>query len=368
MTLINDPSMISPLLKQNDHCETIGVSHVSDVEKARQAVRAMSREMGFAYTVCEEIALAVSELATNLIKHAIRGDIRLARMDSRDRSGIQIESIDKGPGIRDIDQALADGFSTSGSLGYGLGSVVRLMDDIKVESRHPGGGTRVTCIRWKPLPLKTVNCPLDIGAATRPYPGMKVNGDAFVIKTGSAHATVAVIDGLGHGPDAHHAALKARACIERHPDQALETLFLHIDRECRSTRGGVLAIARFDFGEMGRRGLVNVYRSRQAHMVFAGIGNIEARVLGIPKPFRLVTRRGIVGKNAPKPLVTRHPWDPAAVLVLHSDGLQTKWNAGVIQSVIHKPAAVAARDLLRALDRKSDDATIVVVKWKGGTS
>src|SRR5262249_37312343 len=79
-------------------------------------------------------------------------------------------------------------------------------------------------------------------------------------------------------------------------------------------------------------------------VTFASVGNVEARVLGSPGPVNFVVRRGVLGGEAPKPVVTEHPWQPGWVLVLHSDGLTTHWQWGDVCDLADSPApALAAR-------------------------
>src|ERR1700690_2339735 len=115
--------------------QTISVISPPDVYAARNAARSLAQAIGFNSTASEEIVLAVSELATNLLKHAGGGMIALIPLSDVERTGIQIESHDHGPGIRDITKALADGSSNTGSLGYGLGSVNRIMDEFDITSK-----------------------------------------------------------------------------------------------------------------------------------------------------------------------------------------------------------------------------------------
>ena len=124
--------------------EEILVSDVGDLSAARLAARSMSTAIGFDECAVEEIALVVSELATNLVKHAKKGILRLRRTEEAGRAGIQIDSEDEGRGIPNVEQAVGDDFSTSGSLGCGLGAVNRLMDEFDVTSR-PGAGTSIMC-------------------------------------------------------------------------------------------------------------------------------------------------------------------------------------------------------------------------------
>jgi anti-sigma regulatory factor (Ser/Thr protein kinase)/serine/threonine protein phosphatase PrpC len=311
----------------------------------------MSTAIGFDERGVEEIVLAVRELATNLVKHAKDGILRLQRTEEDGRTGIQIDSEDQGPGIADVERAIADNFSTSGSLGCGLGAVNRLMDEFDVTSR-PGAGTSIVCKRWLRLDvLPALACPLVFGVATRPCPLMPVNGDAFVIQQWGESALVGIIDGLGHGQFAHRAAQAARQYVERHYDQPLAEIFRGVTRTCRATRGVVMALARFDWG--------------RAMLTFASVGNVEARVFGSPEPMNFVFPRGILGLNARRPVVTQHRWEPSNVMVLYSDGLSTHWRWSDFPHLAEASATVAAQELLRAFAREADDATVVVVKSAG---
>jgi anti-sigma regulatory factor (Ser/Thr protein kinase) len=332
--------------------QVIPIALASDVQVARQAAKAMALAMGFDAKVSEEITIVISELASNLVRHAQGGQLTLTPVNNRGRIGIQIESCDRGPGIADVEQAIKDGFSTSESLGYGLGTVNRLMDQFDITSqRGAGAGTAIVCTRWLPIDKPSLGpCPLEFGAATRAYPTMTVNGDAFVIKRWHANALVSVIDGLGHGQYAHRAAQAARQYVETHFDQPLDAIFRGVGRTCRATRGVVMALVRFDFA------------GDDIRFSFASVGNIEARVLGGPNRQQFIVPRGIVGGNAPSPRVTDHRWNPGTVMVLHSDGVACHWGLADFPDLRRESAATMAPRLLRALAKDNDDATVVVVR------
>lgn len=118
-----------------------------DVVAAHQAARALALELGFAGSEPTIIATATSELARNIITYATRGEMVFSLVTDGDRRGIRIVARDQGPGIADVELALQDGFSTTGSLGLGLPGTKRLMDDLEVVS-CPGGGTTVTGTKW----------------------------------------------------------------------------------------------------------------------------------------------------------------------------------------------------------------------------
>jgi anti-sigma regulatory factor (Ser/Thr protein kinase) len=330
--------------------QTVIVSFKSDIAAARLAVKEMTAALRFDEQTSEEVVLVASELASNLIKHATHGKLELIPVTTDGRFGIRIESLDNGPGIADSEQAIIDGYSTTGSLGYGLGAVNRLMDELDINLRQePEGGTRIVCTRWLVVRETCVMpCPLSFGSVTRPHPAMKANGDAFVIKQWGTHALVGVIDAVGHGELAYQVAQTTRQYLENHFDQSMLHLFRGVTRACRGTRGVVMALARFDWA--------------QSKLTFAAIGNIEARVFGSMDPMSFITRRGIIGVNAPNPVVLEHTWEPRYIMVLHSDGLRTRWRWEDFPNFAEAPAQRIAHRLVTTLARADDDATAVVVK------
>ena len=328
--------------------QTIAVVHESGVGEARRAAKGLAAGMGFPPQVCEEIALAVAELGTNLVKFAKGGKLIFTQLAEAGRTGLLVESKDDGPGIPDVERALTDGYSTAGSLGMGLGSVNRLMDEFDIAS-EPGRGTHIVCRKWlRSYADGAAPCPLVFGVATRPRLTGDLNGDAFLIKKWEDHALVGVIDGLGHGQFAHRDAQAANLYVMNHYDLPLEQIFRGAGRACRATRGVVMALARFDWG--------------QNRMAFASVGNIEARIFPDSKPFNFSIRRGIVGLNAPRAVATEHPWTAGNMMVLHSDGLKTHWSSKDFPGLAQRPPAAAALELLRALAKPEDDATVLVVR------
>lgn len=118
-----------------------------DIVTARQEGRALASRLGFTATDVTLIATAISELARNIVSYARNGEVILRAVENSDTKGIMILSRDDGPGIRSIDDAMRNGFSTSGGLGLGLPGVRRLMDEFAIESTL-GRGTTVCVKKW----------------------------------------------------------------------------------------------------------------------------------------------------------------------------------------------------------------------------
>jgi len=118
-----------------------------DIVSARQLCRALVLRLGFASTDATLVATAVSELARNIVLYAKRGEIVLKPLENGGRPGILVIARDDGPGIPDIQRATGGGCSTSGSLGWGLRGVKRLMDEFEIVS-VAGIGTNVCVTKW----------------------------------------------------------------------------------------------------------------------------------------------------------------------------------------------------------------------------
>ena len=321
----------------------VDVRHRADLAPAHRLARVAAKASSFDSTACEEIALVVMELSTNLIKHAGGGHVVLRPIARKGKTGLQIEATDNGPGMPEL--LLKDGFSTAGTLGVGLGAVNRLANELKIEARR-GGGTRVSCCKWvREATIVLTACTLDIGAASRAK--LCDNGDDFVIRLWGANAMVGIIDGCGHGEPAHRAARVARHYVEGHYDCPLGDIFEGVERDCRATRGVVMALARFDWivGEVS----------------FASVGNIESHLFAAGAPLPVNVRRGILGANAPRPALTTHSWTSESIMVMHSDGVSSRWDRNALNQP-HDPADTVARNIMRKYGKPLDEATVVVVR------
>lgn len=128
--------------------EQLDVRSSVDLVQVRQAVRSWSVELGFSLVEQTKIVTAASELARNVLDYAGSGSVSLELLNDGARRGLRLTFEDHGPGIADIEQAMKDGYTTSGGLGLGLGGARRLSNEFDIQSRV-GEGTRVTIARWR---------------------------------------------------------------------------------------------------------------------------------------------------------------------------------------------------------------------------
>jgi serine/threonine-protein kinase RsbT len=125
----------------------VPIVYDTDIVAARTEGRRLALELGFSKTDATLVATAISEVARNILVHAREGVISISGLLDEDIAEITVVASDEGPGIRDIDLALRDGYSTAGGLGLGLPGVRRLMDEFRITSED-GKGTEVTMTKW----------------------------------------------------------------------------------------------------------------------------------------------------------------------------------------------------------------------------
>jgi serine/threonine-protein kinase RsbT len=128
--------------------QTCRIEGEVDVYAAAGMARGLARGMGFSEADAARIEIAVRELATNILRHAGQGEIHVSEVAEENRVGLEVEAVDQGPGIPDVELAMQDGYTTSGKgLGSGLPAVRRLMDTFAIETAA-GQGCRVRATRW----------------------------------------------------------------------------------------------------------------------------------------------------------------------------------------------------------------------------
>jgi anti-sigma regulatory factor (Ser/Thr protein kinase) len=329
----------------------VAVAEQSQIGQARRLAGEQAKNAGLSDEKAGRVALVATELATNLVKHAGQGNLILNRFADADGEGVELVSLDKGPGIADLNRALSDGYSTAGSLGGGLGAVVRQADRFAIFSRS-GLGTAVLA-RFTAAPAPKDREKIGIGAVVEPYPGERVCGDGWAYAGGPNSGavdggTVLVVDGSGHGEQAARAAAIAIDTFLANSDRDCVRLVETIHRALGPTRGAALAVARLDRKE------------RVVH--FVGIGNIVGSVLVEGQLRHMVSHNGTAGHIAPRIREFTYPFIGEPTLILHSDGMSTRWDLGSFPGLSAAHPALIAGVLFREYRRGRDDCSIVVLR------
>jgi hypothetical protein len=239
---------------------------------------------------------------------------------------------------------VGDGHSTAGTLGIGLGAIVRQASWCDLHS-VPGKGSVLAAQVWPSEPP----APGWAAGLTRPLTGEPVSGDAFAIRDAGGRRQLLMCDGLGHGRLAAAAAHEAvRVFAEAPPcDPAALVELLH--RRLNHSRGAALAVAELD----PDAGLVR----------YAGLGNITGTVFDPAGSRRgMVSLPGIAGHQRRQVRQYDYPLDPAGVVLMHSDGVVDRWSPADYPGLLtHSPTVIAAT-VLRDAGVRRDDAGVLVAR------
>lgn len=128
--------------------EIAAISSSGDIVKVRQVVREWAVSLGFSLVEQTKMVTAASELARNTLEHGGGGMVQMQALNNESRRGLKLTFSDEGPGIKDVEQALKDGFTTGSGMGLGLGGAKRLVNEFEIDSA-PGLGTKVMITRWR---------------------------------------------------------------------------------------------------------------------------------------------------------------------------------------------------------------------------
>lgn len=316
----------------------------------KREIHNLALQLGFTPHRAAETDIIVAELTSNLIKFADGGDLLYRANHNNGLNEIEIYCLDKGIGIENVGRIMNDGYSTSNTLGQGLGAIKRLSNDYQIYSMKGWGTVQYIKICDKAeyvIPLAESG--FNAAALSVNYPGEKVCGDGYYIKYTRKGFQIFVGDGLGHGAHAHEAvqqAIKAfKQCAENDPIAVLR----HIHDHVKKSRGLVATIVCVDYGA--------------ANWQICGIGNINTRIYSGLDNKTYTPYNGILGHNIPRTLNnTAVPYQKHQIIIMHSDGLRTRWNLSELTSIIKQSPGMIASVLYKDNVRGTDDATILVGK------
>ncbi|HET6336024.1 MAG TPA: ATP-binding SpoIIE family protein phosphatase [Polyangiales bacterium] len=330
------------LLHQN---ASVVISDESGVGEARRVASALCDAAGFDATRRGKLALVVTEAASNVIYHAKGGEILLRRVFEDGREGVEMLAIDRGPGMRNIAQSSVDGYSTRGTAGTGLGSIARNSNEFDIFSA-PDRGTVLLARVWngaepgKPGPTRW-------GAVCVAMSGEEVCGDGWASKSDGARTKIVLLDGLGHGQGAADATLAALRSFNANPSLGPNDILAPLHEALRPTRGAAAAVVSLDAGTQQLR--------------FVGVGNCSASIHPGPgaRQTGLASQNGTLGVRLPKTNELSYAWPADCLLIMHTDGLSTRWNLDDYPGLFRRHPTVIAGLLYRDFSRNRDDVTVL---------
>lgn len=319
-----------------------------DVGAARRAATALAAALGFDETDRGRLALVVTEAGTNVLKHGGGGEILLGRTPGGAGAEVEMIALDRGPGMRDLAKCLRDGFSTSGSPGTGLGAIMRLSSAVDIYTLQGAGTAVLARVRARHTDPVKARGRLALGVVSLPVAGESVSGDAWAAVDSSERSVILVVDGLGHGILAASAAEAAVRAFDESADEPPERLMAVLHGALRGTRGAAGAVVEVSWAERRLR--------------FSGIGNVSAGLYTTQGSRSFVSLNGTLGAELRKAQAFDYEWGEQAVLVMHSDGLATRWELSSYPGLLSRDPSLIAGVLYRDHVRRRDDVTVVVAR------
>ena len=330
--------------------ESITVARSTDVAEARRRAVSAAGVPGWGEKEQSTVAIIVTELGTNLVRHGGGGEILIGRQGEGADGGVEVVALDRGPGMADPEACRRDGFSTAGGPGAGLGAVARLSSFVDIYSR-PGEGTAVLAHFGGAAAAGAAQGRFVFGGMCLAKPGETVSGDEWRAFADGEIGSIMVADGIGHGEAAAEAARLAGEVFQRHRALAPGLVLARLQEALIGTRGAAVAVARLDLG-------ANL-------LAYCGIGNISGGIIADGASRGLVSLHGIVGSTPRRPQEFSYPFPRGALAILHSDGLGTNWSLARYPGLAERHPSLVAAVLYRDFARRRDDVTVVVARARG---
>lgn len=308
---------------------------------------------GFGEKLVNQIDIIVSEISSNLVKHAGNGEMLYRTTEQGEAGAIfEIICLDKGPGMSDIARMMKDGVSTTRTLGQGLGAIDRLSSFSQVYS-IPGWGTilyaKVLSKAEEKDSARKNGFNLDIRGLCVNKPRETVCGDGYQVKRSSSDIQFFLGDGLGHGEHAKAAVEAAGDFFFECQEESPVEIIRQMHEKVRRTRGLVVSVVVFD--------------KRTGQWKICGVGNILTRMYTGIEYKNYMSYNGTVGLNIPTSLKDSvFPIERNQHLIMSSDGIRSRWELGQYQSIFKYDNTLLAAALYKDYTRGNDDASVLIAK------
>ncbi|WP_313299952.1 ATP-binding protein [Pseudomonas sp.] len=329
MTILASRTLVLPL------------EEASQVGHARRTAHKLAEQQGFDAEDAGRVALLATELCSNVLKHAQRGELHLRAVPGANGGGIELLAVDRAQGF-DTGTCMTDGFSTGGTQGIGLGAIARLAQVFDVHTDERGSVILARLYR-----RQGEHTDLRIGVSHHALHDDPACGDTWQVAIDGNCLSALVIDGLGHGPEAEAAAQAGAQAFGAAPFIDPTLLLERMHQAMNGTRGGAVAIAQ--------------HNADSQRLVFLGIGNIGTNLVDGVKARGLASHPGIVGSQYRKAQAFDYAQVNGNLLIMYSDGLQSRWKLEDYPGLVHRHPAVIATVLHRDFCRGRDDVTVLVV-------
>ncbi len=357
--------MLSQEIKSETEATLFLVSDMIDVQIAVSKVSKPLFIKEASATDRSLIGTIVSELGSNIIKYAGRGQIKIAQISREDAVDVEIWAKDQGPGIVNVSLAMKDHFTTGNTLGLGLPGVKRMADDFMIKSEI-GSGTSVYA--RKRIYIKkddaniikvssttnnslsiTNDTPWEAGFYNRPIIGEYLSGDSVTVVEFDHYILLSIVDVSGHGAKAHELSVIISDYIRNFPSENLVQLLTELHKILNGTLGAAVGLLLID--------------AESATFQYVGIGNTGA-VRSVGEPWKGISRDGILGgQRLPSPYPQVGVLSNGDVFCMWSDGISDHARNDFFKKNSFDSAQKIATNLVIELGKQHDDASCIIFKW-----
>ena len=311
------------------------VVEASQIDSARRAVEQQAQLSGFDEEGANNAGFVAARLANFLAETSTRGQMLVTGLASGGVAGLELTAL--GDGGVDVDMLTAIAPFVASSCSY---------------SGPARSSANMVRLWAQPPPVENHTSVYEIGAVSVPMPGEMVCGDGWWAEKTADRVLIALVDGLGHGPVAHHAAETAISIVHSNRDQAPRSLMALVHEGLRQTRGAAVLLVEVNF-------------ARQS-LTCCGVGNIAGMIVAADRTRGLVSQHGIAGANKVRLQVFNYPFPSDALLILHSDGLKASWTIDSYGDLLRREPQLIAAVLYRDFVHGRDDTTVVVLSPRQG--
>jgi hypothetical protein len=301
-----------------------------------------------------------AEMVSNQVKHArSKGLLQIWQQPG---PALDLVALDFGPGISNLVLAQQDGFSTTNTLGKGLGSIRRLSDESAVYSVQPQDdkekkwhGSLFWARFWlngrsgvkKDMDMPGVFGPsVKLGLFARALAEDRYNGDRIYLQKDDNRLCWLHLDGLGHGQSAHEAVDNLAGCLTRGDNPA--AVLAQADRQLASTRGAVAISSAVNLADKT--------------VELMGVGDMGAHFYTTERLQNLTFAPGVLGKEHKTPHSNKLTYEKRCTIVTASDGIRRSWKFESFPGLFNQHPQVIAYLLGNIMGRASDDQSLCVVK------
>ncbi|MCD0488176.1 SpoIIE family protein phosphatase [Pedobacter sp. MC2016-14] len=313
----------------------------------RKGIHKQALTAGFDDKKLAHLDIIVAEITTNIFKHTSGAEILCGVMGQGKHQYIEIISIDDGPGFTDLPNMLLDGVSSVNTLGHGLGSIKRLSDFFGIYSQK-GWGT-VLVARLHKQEYKEDLHPIVVTSLVVAKPSEIESGDGCMYKSSERYFKLFLMDGLGHGPEAHQAVMEGFNAFKLCPYHDPAEIIRYMHNPLKRSRGGV--------------GTVVVYDNASRKIEILGVGNISTKLVGNVDSRNIMSYNGIIGHNIPNTMKSQEVnARDFKFIILCSDGIKSRWDISKYPMILRYDPTIIAAAIYKDFARKTDDMSVVIIK------